>query len=267
MDTIQIANDVNVVSSFISCEDISNLTTAEPVDCIILCVCAVLHSAETVFSVLGRRPDLTKTVVLCGGIGHSTKHIYNAVGHHPKFVSIAEDIKGLPESQVLLRIYNDFYSSRTKENEPRMLVEDRSVTCHTNASEARKLLKSNKMYDLKNVIIVQDPTMVRRTVACFEKVYEDQPNPPRFAGCPIFVPQVEAGKDNQPVYKDPPVEKENMWPMDRFLELVMGEIPRMRDDANGYGPNGNGSIVHVDIPDEVEVAWQRLSKNIEHRRY
>jgi hypothetical protein len=42
----------------------------------------------------------------------------------------------------------------------------------------------------------------------------------------------------------------------------MGEIPRLRDDKEGYGPRGKGFIVHVDIPDEVEEAWRRV-KDVE----
>ena len=38
----------------------------------------------------------------------------------------------------------------------------------------------------------------------------------------------------------------------------MGEIQRLRDDENGYGPRGKGFLGHVDIPDEVEAGWQRL---------
>jgi hypothetical protein len=46
--------------------------------------------------------------------------------------------------------------------------------------------------------------------------------------------------------------------MERFVSLVMGEIPRLRNDENGYGPNGRGYIVAVDIPPAVEAAYDRL---------
>lgn len=41
--------------------------------------------------------------------------------------------------------------------------------------------------------------------------------------------------------------------------LALGEIPRLRDDENGYGPRGRGFIAHVDIPEAVEAAWRRLA--------
>lgn len=46
-----------------------------------------------------------------------------------------------------------------------------------------------------------------------------------------------------------------LWVMDRFVDLVLGEIPRLRDDADGYGPRGRGFIGHVEIPIDIEQAW------------
>jgi len=50
--------------------------------------------------------------------------------------------------------------------------------------------------------------------------------------------------------------------VERYLSLVLGELPRLRDDINGYGPLGRDFIVHVDIPAEVETAWQILRNDV-----
>ena len=57
-------------------------------------------------------------------------------------------------------------------------------------------------------------------------------------------------------------EKEifGMWEMDRYISLLMGEIPRLTDDALGYGPRGMGFIAHVDIPQPVRVAFGTLQQ-------
>lgn len=55
------------------------------------------------------------------------------------------------------------------------------------------------------------------------------------------------------------VDPAGLWEMGRFCDLVAGEIPRLRDDAQGYGPRGMGFIDHVDIPEEVDEAWKRLA--------
>lgn len=49
-----------------------------------------------------------------------------------------------------------------------------------------------------------------------------------------------------------------MWTIERYVNLLMGEIPRLSDDANGYGPNGKNYIAHVDIPEKVKVAFEEL---------
>jgi hypothetical protein len=54
-------------------------------------------------------------------------------------------------------------------------------------------------------------------------------------------------------------EMPGVWGVDRFLSLLLGEIPRLRDAPGGYGPNGSGFIDRVDIPEEVETAWAWLA--------
>lgn len=54
-------------------------------------------------------------------------------------------------------------------------------------------------------------------------------------------------------------EQQGVWDVSRFISLLLGEIPRLRDDTMGYGPNGKGFIDHVDIPAEVEDAHAWLA--------
>jgi len=42
------------------------------------------------------------------------------------------------------------------------------------------------------------------------------------------------------------------------LSLIPGELARLRDDSQGYGPNGRDFIVHVDIPDEIAHAGEMI---------
>ena len=49
-----------------------------------------------------------------------------------------------------------------------------------------------------------------------------------------------------------------MWEMERYISLLLGEIPRLTDDAQGYGPRGKGFIAHVDVPREVRTAFDCL---------
>ena len=53
-----------------------------------------------------------------------------------------------------------------------------------------------------------------------------------------------------------------MWPLERYLTLLMGEISRLSDTPEGYGPSGKGYIAHVEIPEEVETAFTQLKRGI-----
>lgn len=64
-------------------------------------------------------------------------------------------------------------------------------------------------------------------------------------------------RNSQLVYSE---DIHGMWDVDRYVNLLMGEIPRLTDDAGGYGPKGKDFIAHVDIPKEVRTAFEELKK-------
>lgn len=51
-----------------------------------------------------------------------------------------------------------------------------------------------------------------------------------------------------------------MWDINHYITLLMGEIPRLSDNSDGYGPKGKDFIAHVSIPDEVNLAFSKLNK-------
>ncbi|KAH6663502.1 hypothetical protein B0J14DRAFT_609153 [Halenospora varia] len=262
----QTVTDINTLSTFLSHAQLSpkQLATHAPVDVIVICVSAVFHSAEVLFSILQARPDLTKTLVLCGGIGHSTPLIYDAIKNHAKFSPLYQEITGLPEARVLEKIVEKFFDAlrNFKEAGGRVLVEGESTNCGANAQCTRELLEREGVkVEGGEVVVVQDSTMSLRTVASFKKVYSGLPGPPRFVACPLLVPEVGLDVGGELVFRvdgEEGMKRQEMWEMNRFCELIMGEIPRLRDDENGYGPKGKGFIVHVDVLGEVEEAWGRL---------
>jgi hypothetical protein len=46
--------------------------------------------------------------------------------------------------------------------------------------------------------------------------------------------------------------------MERFLALILGEVRRLRDDENGYGPRGRSFLPHVEIPEPVIESYKRV---------
>ncbi|KAK2758576.1 DUF218 domain protein [Colletotrichum kahawae] len=312
------ADAVNVLSRFLSDERIDGVSglnhffeslptcqpqnvtlAAPPTDAIVFCASSVLALADVIFSAFQRReisgnPELEQKIdldgrntvlVLCGGIGHSTPFLYDAVARHPIYNVIAEEVQGKPEARVLQLIAERWFGIQALEagSEAAMVlpndrdkclvvVEDRSTNCGANASESKKVLDACGITSPRSIIVVQDPTMSKRTVATFEKTYAiNSEGAPHITSWPTFTPKVHVKSGVAEEGNHDPlallqyfgrqrrgITSDGLWDMRRFVDLLMGEVPRLRDDANGYGPNGKGFLVHVDIPEEVESAWTYL---------
>jgi hypothetical protein len=115
------------------------------------------------------------------------------------------------------------------------LLERESTNCGNNVTLARDLVRRAGLTP-RSVALVQDPTMQRRMDAV----------------CRLVWPEVT------PVNRPGPPRGRFAWPEARWVALVMGEVPRLRDDADGYGPRGRGFQAHVEVPDEVEAAYAAL---------
>ncbi|KAJ5679242.1 hypothetical protein N7462_007486 [Penicillium macrosclerotiorum] len=257
-----VAADINILSAFLSDVQLDDLSSPPSggVDCIVICASVVLYQAEILFATITRRPSLAKCLVLCGGVGHSTELLYEAVRCHPRYYQIWPGIRGLPEARVLERIMNRFFDPDAVAAQGcRILIEDQSTNCGLNACFTRKLLDKAGLQDMRTCIILQDPTMMLRTRASFEKIYEDGPSKVSFISCPLIVPQVKENSTGLEIYALN-VDRPSDWTLSRFCDLLLGEIPRLRDDINGYGPKGRGFISHVDVPVTIEEAWSRLAK-------
>lgn len=209
--------------------------------------------------------------------------MYDAVAKHPVYHGISEDVRGQPEAGILRMIAERWFgihaldagsegATMTGNDTGRFLVvvENKSTNCGENASKSREILERCGVSAPRSIVVVQDPTMSKRTVATFEKVYSDHRDAaPRVISWPTFTPRVVLKPGN--AFDDKLVDQieyleyeggnagsRDLWNLKRLVDLLMGEIPRLRDDCNGYGPKGKGFLVHVDIPENVEKAWRYL---------
>ena len=284
---------------------------APHVHVIVLCASSVIATAEYALKILSEYEEKAASatalrgsparlvLVLCGGIGHSTTLMHDALARHPRYSSLAGDLRGQPEARMLDAVRQQVFSREAGGHErgatsqsPRfeVLLEDKSTNCGSNAVETKKLLDAHGITAPRTLVVAQDPTMCRRTVASFAKVYEDDAATPtpRIVGWPAFVPRLRAATTTaahlQPPSQSPQSARQDddnavtglvyeepgelgpdaqLWPMGRFLGLVAGEVPRLRDDAGGYGPKGRGFIASVDVPTEVERSWEVLRSCID----
>lgn len=213
--------------------------------------------------------------------------MHEAVARHPRYGPLASRLAGQPEARILQAIGEEFFSlvaqNDDKNDNPgtsgegfankvvEVLVEDKSTNCGANAACSKALLERHGIFNPRSIVVAQDPTMCRRTVASFEKAYGSGENDrPRVYSWPTFVPQVRPGTLSSGIRRNPlsftrfkTLEYggptiDDLWDMARFTDLIMGEVPRLRDDQSGYGPNGKGYIAHVDIPQAVNDAWGML---------
>ena len=220
--TSQTVDDLNLLARF--------LAAPEPLpSCADLVV--VLGSALPVNATYGAQlfhQGLAPFVLISGGVGHSTPLLWANLEE--------EGIEG--EDRAEADIFHDLMVGRYRVPAEKILVESISTNCGSNAIQSKRLLDKVGIQP-KSMILVQDPTMQLRTRASFENSF---PGVDLF-NAPPFIPTVTpSGLENEG------------WSFDRFLELVLGEIPRFA----AYGPAGLGYISHVELPVDIEQAWERL---------
>lgn len=246
---------LNEVAAFLALDDVSPIGStiaAQDVDCVVWAGNAVLHTADQAFRLV--RDGRVPRILLSGGIGHSTPLLWQAIEQHETYREVAAE--GRPEARIMKDIAERFWNLDSS----RILLDDASTNSGENAAFSRRVLDESGTAP-GVILLVQDPTMQRRADATFRHVWRDRPEV-RFRNWPTFTPRVALVKDELRYDAEPFAD---LWPMERFLSLVMGEIPRLRNDASGYGPRGKGFIAAVDIPEEVEVAYARLAQGLGHR--
>ena len=246
----------NIVSSFLAKRYIGSITeealrtalNTYQVDLLILLGNSSLYVAEQ--AAKAYQLGLAKELMICGGIGHSTRFLEENIRQHPLYHAIPTG--GRAEADML----QDIFVKHWQLSESKVMVENHSTNCGSNASEAYKMLARLEKQP-QTILLLQDPVLQRRSQASFEKVWQQQNTTAvRFASFAAFVPALEI-RAGAFTYAN---EAHNEFcETDRLLSLVMGEIPRLRNDENGYGPKGKGFITAVDIPQEVEAAYDTLA--------
>lgn len=252
-DNNEIVDDFNTLISFLAKRDIGELSKDQlfnnfkikQADLLIILGSGIPFIAEE--GARAYKNGIAKEIMIVGGIGHSTKYLAYNISNSDRYRGIAVNSRAEADilKDVLVKCEGIIGS--------RIIVENKSTNCGANAHEALKVINdSGKKY--KTVILLQDPTMQLRTYASFSKEWSEKET--IFINYSPFIPLLKKLGDsfdyiNKDIY--------GLWHTDRFISLIMGEIPRLRDDEDGYGPRGKGYIGHVDIPEAVMSAYRRLT--------
>lgn len=186
------------------------------------------------------REQVARTSVIVGGAGHTTETLRHVL--HEEYPGI--ETAGQPEAEIFQRYLQSVYGCRAD------YLETKSTNCGNNITFLLELLRS-KGIPCRSIILCQDATMQKRMDAGFRR---HAPEGIRVINYAAYQASVEM-KDGHLAYTAP---IHGMWDMERYVQLLMGEIPRLTDDENGYGPKGKGFIAHTEIPEDVLRAFRLL---------
>jgi len=240
-------DDLALVGRYLARRDLPSLEPADvgpAFDVLVLCGSGVLATTEVAARAFHDR--VVSGILVTGGVGHSTPFLARSVAAHPTWSDTPTT--GRTEAAVIAEIL------RRHLGVPReaITIEQAATNCGENAEYSLRIL-GGLLPPGARLLVVQDPTMQRRTHASFD-------HHQRLAGTSLdvasqapFVPVVTADG-----VKD--ATGRTAWPLERFVSLLLGEVRRLHDDEHGYGPRGAGFLDHVDVPDDVLAAAGRVAQ-------
>lgn len=247
----KIARSINVLGEFCGCRDVETLTREallpvlgkEQADVMVLFGGSILCGADVLAQAM--RGGAAKKYVIVGGEGHTTEALRQRV--HREYPDV--ETAGLPEAEVFARALMRQYGLAVD------YLECKSTNCGNNITYLLDLLRENGV-DCGSIILTQDASMQRRMAAGLRKFAPDV----RIVNYASYRAQVVV-RDGALALAQP---IRGMWDMERYISLLLGEIPRLTDDEQGYGPRGKGFIAHVEVPEEVRAAFDCLRGRYAH---
>ncbi|TVY07889.1 YdcF family protein [Paenibacillus cremeus] len=248
MDLYQMAENINILSGFLGKRDIDTLTSQaleekyriSQTDLLILFGGSIAYGCDVVGQAVSNH--IVKNFMIVGGEGHTTESLRRTIHN------------AVPEIETTGKMEADLMSEyiKWKYDIDNILIERNSTNCGNNITYALDVIKQNNL-SLNNLIIVQDSTMQCRMDAGFRKYLQD----PKVEVINFASYQARVEVKNEKLVMEP-TGIWGMWEIERYVSLLMGEIPRLLDDIHGYGPNGKNYIAHVDIPINVLKAFEEL---------
>lgn len=248
MDAFSIADALNTLGNFLGMRDVETLsaraiyetTGRERADVMVLFGGSILAGGDILARAMQER--VADRYIIVGGEGHTTPALRKRIhALYPDF-----DTQTLPEARAFSGYIERKYGLSPD------FTECESTNCGNNITYLLRLMAAQGIPG-GSVILCQDASMQRRMDAGMRLHAPDT----RIINFASYRAKVVARGDFLAYDED----ISGMWPIERYASLLISEIPRLRDDTNGYGPRGKGFIAHVDIPDDVEAAFDLLSKS------
>lgn len=244
----QIADNINILGRFCGKRDIEQLSVdclkskykIEQADIMVLFGGSIMCGGDVMAQAI--KNNIAKKYIIVGGAGHTTEVLREKV--QKEYSSIITE--NLSEAEIFNKYINVRYGLTAD------YLECKSTNCGNNITYLLNLLKKNSI-DFKSIILSQDAAMQYRMEAGLHKYISDDIIVINYA---VYKANVVV-ENNKLVYDS---DIYGMWDIDKYINLLMGEIPRLKDNKDGYGPKGKDFIIHVDIPKEVLTAFEELKK-------
>lgn len=178
--------------------------------------------------------------MIAGGKGHTTDLLIEKIENLIDVDCIQEKSEAFLLKKLIESVYQEDNS---------ILLEETSTHCGENIVFAFRELQKNNI-KVKKVLLCHDPLMQRRIDATAKKEFPKV----AFYNYSAFIPEVKEER-----YRIVLKEKTwGQWPIERYLSILLGEMKRLIDDENGYGPHGQNYLIHVDIPENVMEAYHHI---------
>ena len=241
------ANQINTLAAFCGVRDIEELSQSiliknygfAQADVMVLFGGSILIGGDVFAEAI--KNHVAKTYIIVGGAGHTTDSLRQKFKNiYPDF-----DVSNLSEAE----IFDEYIKRRYKLSAD--YLECKSTNCGNNITYLLDLIEENNIH-CQSMILSQDATMQRRMSAGLKK-YRPDILAINYAAYQAYLVDDGSKLNYQ-------TEIFGMWDIERYITLLLGEIPRLTDDVNGYGPRGKDFIAHVDIPAEVQLAFEEISK-------
>ncbi|EOW1952293.1 TPA: YdcF family protein [Enterococcus faecalis] len=244
-----VAEALNILGNFCGKRDIAKLTSEQlqdkygikQADVLVLFGGSIIYGGDVLAEAM--KNGVAKKYIIVGGVGHTTEALRKKFRKEMPQL----DVDDLSEAE----IFKNYLKLKYK-LEPDLL-ECKSTNCGNNITYLLDLLKESGLI-YESIILLQDSTMQRRMEAGLRKYIDKNIDIINYAVYSVNV----VVKNGRLSFERPIL---GMWDLEKYMSLLMGEIQRLSDNENGYGPKGKNFIEHVEIPAEVKKAYDELCVN------
>ena len=244
---MNLADQINILADFCGVRDIDELSSEAlskkynfaQADIMVLFGGSILAGGDVFAEAM--KNQIAKKYIIVGGAGHTTEMLRLKM----KELYPCIDAANMSEAELFNEYIFERYNLRAD------YLECDSTNCGNNITYLLDLIDREQI-NCQSMILTQDSTMQRRMTAGLKKYR------PEILAINFAAYRAKVMNNGSELTYD--TEILGMWNIERYVTLLLGEIPRLTDDVNGYGPKGKDFIAHVDIPQKIQAAFDEVIK-------